>query len=221
VTINNLIKGERKTPRISPEVIIIVVVFFAVGMYVQGLEPGLARRITAESGPFEIASAAMYGTAFLLGGWQLFREQTILRLSGVVMVLWATLRELDFQKRFTYRSVESIGYYSRPTAPLSQKLVVLLILLPFALAGAFLVWTYWKQLPSAWRSREKWVGYTFGIVVLMLASSFMEKILRFESVEEVCETGVALIVLLLVWETRSRAGSATEVRPVPEKVQAE
>jgi len=100
---------------------------WAIGVWVESLPAETARAWVAESGPFEVASAVFYGMAALLAGFHLLQQMTVTRLAAWTMLVWACLRELDFQKRFTYRSIESIGYYSRPQAPWSEKLLVLLL----------------------------------------------------------------------------------------------
>ncbi len=192
-----------KSKLADPWVIGIIVVFVTTGLYIQSLPPEQTKDLTSETGPFEILSAASYGIAFLIAGAQLFRDRSWLRVATAVMTLWATLREADFQKRFTYRSVESLGYYTNMVkAPWSQKFVVVLVLAPFGIAGLYLVWQYFKRLPGAWRDAERWLSLTFGIILLMGTSSFLEKILLFGAAEEVCELGVALMVVMLVWVTR-------------------
>ena len=197
---------------------VIIAVFCITGLFVQRLDPEVAHRLSAEDGPFELASAGLYGLGFLIAGVGCFRERlTLFRLSGTVMLLWATLRELDFQKRFTYRSVESFGYYTRPIAPWSEKIIVLLVLLPFVLAGMYLVLGFLRRSPSAWQMSSPWLSYVVGMIVLLLVSSVLEKVFHHGAAEEVCESGMALMTVFLAWETRTskvEAGAASlSVRP--------
>lgn len=183
---------------------VIVTIFCVTGLVVQHLDPETAHRLSAEDGPFELASAGLYGLAFLIAATGCFRERlTLLRLSGTVMLLWATLRELDFQKRFTYRSVESFGYYTRPIAPWSEKIMVLLVLMPFVLAGMYLVFGFLRRAHGAWQMSTPWLSYVTGMIVLLLVSSVLEKVFRHGAAEEVCESGMALLTVLLAWETRA------------------
>ena len=80
---------------------------------------------------------------------------------------------------------------------------MLLALLPFALAGMYLVWGFLRRFPAAWLTSSPWLSYVFGIVLLLLVSSVLEKVFRHGAAEEVCETGVALMAVLLAWETRA------------------
>jgi hypothetical protein len=181
------------------------------GLVVQHLDPETAHRLSAEDGPFEIASAGLYMLAFLIAAAGCFRERpTLLRLSGTVMLFWATLRELDFQKRFTYRSVESFGYYTRPIAPWSEKIMVLLVLMPFVLAGMYLVFGFLRRTPAAWQMSSPWLSYVFGMIVLLLVSSVLEKVFRHGAAEEVCESGMALMTVFLAWETRVSKAESRE-----------
>ena len=174
-----------------------------------------AKRLAEEGGWFETGSAVCLAGALLVLVVQLARSFSTLRLAGAAMVLWALLRELDFQKRFTYRSVESLGYYTRPHAPWSQKLLVLLILAPFVVAGLFLVRELCRRFIPACRERQSWVCHMVAAVVLLLFASVSEKVFRLHAAEEILEAGIAFLVLMLVWESRTppRAidGSTTEL----------
>src|SRR5688572_33498438 len=122
---------------------------------------------------------------------QLVRAFSALRLGGAAMLLWGLLRELDFQKRFTYRSVESLGYYTRPHAPWSEKLLVLLILTPFAVAGLLLARELCRRFIPACRARQPWVCHVIAALALLPLASLSEKVFHLHSAEEILETGIA------------------------------
>jgi len=163
-----------------------------------------AKRLAAEGGIFETTSVVLLGGALAIMLVQLARNFSVLRFAGTAMLVWAVLRELDFQKRFTYRSVESIGYYTRPHAPWSQKLLVLLILAPFVLAGLLLLREVCRRFLPACRTRQSWVCHIAAAVVLLILASLSEKVFHLHAAEEILETGIALLILMLVWDSRSR-----------------
>jgi len=172
-----------------------------------------AKWLAEEEGIFETASALFFGAALVIMVIQLVRVFSPLRLAGAAMLLWALLRELDFQKRFTYRSVESIGYYTRPHAPWSQKLLVLLILAPFVVAGLWLVRELCRRFIPACRERQSWICHVVAALVLVPLASLSEKVFRLNAAEEILEAGIALLILMLVWSSRPRR----ELMTVPAK----
>lgn len=105
-----------------------VFVCLLAGISLQLLPPEISEPIVEESGPVENASALLYAIGLAVALLQLSRFRTLPWLSGTMMLLWLMLRELDFQKMFTYRSVESIGFYTRPIAPWWQKVLAIFIL---------------------------------------------------------------------------------------------
>lgn len=191
---------------IDSKVLAVLVVSVLAGLVVQSLPRETAAALTAETGVFEVASAIMYGLAAVLAAVHFMRQRTPLRLAGVAMLLWAFMRELDFQKHFTYRSVESIGYYVRPYASWSEKAAVLLILAPFVVAGCYLLIQFWRHLRPAYRNGEKWLAHVASCFVLGVASSTSEKLVGWRAAEEVFETGLAATVLMLTWNLRARFG---------------
>lgn len=195
-------------PLIQPMSLTVAAIFLLTGLVVQSLPEETARALAAETGPFEIASVVLYGVAAVLAAVQLARRKSLPWLAGMTMLLWAFLRELDFQKRFTYRSIESIGYYTRPYAPWFEKLLVLLILAPFCMAGLYLLRLLCREIRPAFARGEKWVGHLAAAVCLGALGSVFEKMLRWGAAEEVCEMGLALLVVLLVWEWRETSRRA-------------
>src|SRR5678816_1861978 len=117
--------------------VLAVVATICIGLLLVPHQWGL--RLTDEGGPVEVASAVVLVVALLIAIVQFARRFSLGWLSGAALMLWAILRELDFQKRFTYRSIESIAYFVSPRAPWQEKLVVILIMLPFAVAGLHLL----------------------------------------------------------------------------------
>lgn len=195
---------------IRPVPLAVVVVSILTAAVIQSLPDDTARALTSETGPFEIGAALGYAIAVALAAIQLVRQPNLLRLSALAILLWALMRELDFQKRFTYRSMESLGYYTRPIAPWPEKLLVLLILAPFLVAGCHLFWLLLKRWRPALARGERWVAYLAAGVILGTVSRVLEKLLHWSAAEEVCEAGLALLVLMLVWELRPRPPQAGE-----------
>lgn len=182
-------------------------------------ESELAKQLSSEDGFFEQASVAFLAAASLLcllswgvshlRGW----------LTAGVVLFYATLRELDFQTTFTYRSVMSTGYYTGAKAPLTEKILVLLVILPCLLAIADLA-----QL--AWRNREIWLTASSGalrsqaafrawgawMLLFFCASHFCDRHPawlgwlpgRIGTLESLIEAGLCLLAMLLVVETKPR-----------------
>lgn len=188
----------------SPAVLATVLVSCAVAAFVQTRKAETAAWLGGEDGPFEKASVAFYAVALALTARPLLHELSGLRLSAAVMLFWAALRELDFQKRYTYRSIESLGFYTRPDAELHEKLIALLALAPFALAGVYLLLGFLKRVRTAWARGEVWAGHAFAAIALMLMGSVLEKVFGFHAAEEILETGMGFVILLLAWELRGR-----------------
>ena len=192
-------------PRIALAPALVMIVILLTGASTALLSRETAKWLAEEEGIFETASALFFGTALVIMLIQLLRAFSPLRLASAAMLLWALLRELDFQKRFTYRSVESIGYYTRPHAPWSQKLLALLILAPFVAAGLLLVRELYRRFLPACRECQTWVCHVVAALVLLPLASLSEKVFHLNAAEEILEAGVACLILMLVWESRKRA----------------
>ncbi len=158
-----------------------------------------------EDGPLELGSAAMYALALAFALPVFIRKPSALWAAGATMILWALLRELDFQKMFTYRSIESVGFYTRPIASLKEKLLAILALLPFGAAGLYLASRVWREFRSgAWRG-ALWVDYMACLFALAFCASASEKLFDFVAIEETCELGLALTVCVWVLNARRAA----------------
>lgn len=155
--------------------------------------------LVSEGQMIENISALFLASAVVVAVLHLKRQPGLVWLSATGTLLWAYLREMDYQKMFTYRSVESLGFYTRPQAPLSEKLLVLLILMPFVAAGAHLLWVLVKSLRTGLANREAWVGQVMAILALIMTGLPAEKFLKEfgQIVEEVAELGLSASVLLL------------------------
>jgi uncharacterized membrane protein len=197
---------------VAPLAIAVVVLAITAAAAVQLQDPETAARLGGEDGPFELASVGFYGIGFALTFYGFLRQRSALRLAGSLVLLWAMLRELDFQKRFTYRSIESLGYYTRSIAPWSEKLLVLLGLLPFVWAIGCVLLALVRHIRPAWLRREAWPGHVAAILFLLLLGGFLEKILHFGPAEEVCESGASFLALLLAWSLRA-AGARPKAAP--------
>lgn len=176
------------------------------------------KRLTEEGGIIENLSAGLLGIVVVACAIQLWRKPSRLWLAGLLGAVWMCLRELDFQRRFTPRSIESIGFYSNPSISLEMKLLVLLALLPFLIAGVQLALAAWKSLPEGVSSRRPWLGY-LGIAVGLAATAMIfEKQFEMSTalIEEICELLFAYFVLLLVLAfTRNSDGREAAVKDEP------
>ena len=109
----------------------VLVIGAVLGVILFNLPLPTVKELTGEGDLVENLSSVVLGLVVVLTAIQAARTRSSGWLSATVMALWMFLRELDFQRRFTPRSVESIGFYTRGTIPLQMKLVVLAILAPF------------------------------------------------------------------------------------------
>jgi hypothetical protein len=124
-----------------------------------------------------------------------------------VVALMLLLRELDFNRQFTPKSIDSTGFYRSAGIPLQTKLIVLLLALPFLLASLHVLWSALRRLRGAVRARQEWPGYTALAFAMIGVARYAEKSRRdlTHVVEEVAEVAFAAFVLLVVLSiTRSR-----------------
>jgi hypothetical protein len=129
-------------------------------------------------------------------------------------LLWLVLRELDLQKAFTYRSIESVGFYTRAIAPWWQKVLAIALLIPFVVALLHLFWLAARNLLPAVAQRRPWLGHCVAIAFLALITVLCEKALESTVLEEVCELGLAFLVFLFTLDASSWK-STPDVLPAP------
>lgn len=172
----------------------------------------LEKRLTEEGGLIENFSAGLLGIVVIACAVQLWKRPSRLWLAACLGAVWMFLRELDFQRRFTPRSIESIGFYSNPSIELEMKVVVVLALLPFVIALAQLALAAWKSVPEALSSRRPWLGYLAIAMGLVATAMLFEKQFKMSTglIEEICELLFAYFVLLLVLAFAGKS-SATPV----------
>ncbi len=198
-----------------------LVLVLPTALWTQSLPPEseLARHLASEEGFFEQASAAFLIAATLLAVLSAIVSRARVWLATAIVLLYASLRELDFQTMFTYRSIMSSGYYFRDRAPLGEKIVVLLLILPCLLAIADLLRQLWSHrdrwLTTSWRHDQS-VGplRAWGLWILILfgcshiADRHPEWIPflpgRSGAFEALLEAALCLAVLLLVVELKPR-----------------
>jgi len=183
------------------------------------VESALARHLASEEGFFGQASAAFLIAAALLAVVSWIVCRSLLWLATGIVILYAALRELDFQTLFTYRSIMSTGYYFHDRAPLGEKIIVVLLVLPCLLAIAYLV-------RKAWAFRDRWLTTSWlhdqalgplrawGVWILILFGcshiadrhpgwiAFLPG--RIGTFEAVVESGLCLAVMFLVIELKPR-----------------
>jgi hypothetical protein len=182
-------------------------------------ESDLAKHLASEEGFFEQASAAFLIAAALLAvvSWIVSRSRVWLA-SGIV-ILYAAMRELDFQTLFTYRSIMSTGYYFRDVAPPGEKIIVIFLILPCILAIAYLARYGWDNrdlwLTRSWLSDQAcgplrawglWMLILFGCSHIADRHpgwiAWMPG--RIGTFEAVVEAGLCLAAMLLVVELKPR-----------------
>lgn len=179
----------------------------------QALPAELSDYLKAEDGPFEVVSAILLAAAAIIGWVAAVRAPSAVRFAGAAVTTALLLRELDFQKRFTYRSIESVGFYTRPIAPVAHKVIALGALAALGTALLLLARAAWRHLPRAIRSRERWVGTALAAGAFVSGSLTSEKFLGFTVAEEVLEAGFAGAIVVLAWQL-SELGR-TGVRAAP------
>jgi hypothetical protein len=100
------------------------------------LPPALVIELMSESGPIEIATAALY---FIVAAWVCVTgvPQQPGSLALVIVLCGFGARELDLHKAFTDMSVLKVSFYLG-TAPLAHKLLALAAVLPVLAAALHL-----------------------------------------------------------------------------------
>ena len=182
---------------------------FLIGVvWIQVLPSDLVKALNAEDGPFEQASVALLAASALLALASWWQSRHRIWASTAVVLIYATLRELDFQTLFTYRSVMSLGYYTRDRAAWSEKLLVLVLVAPCLVALGHLLLRAWRSVrqgalkrPLSWSSLAMgaWIGLFF------VLSHVSDRTVWFRlqgHVEAWVEAILALLVLLLVLELK-------------------
>jgi hypothetical protein len=134
-------------------------------------------------------------------------------LSILLVLVWLCLRELDCQKRFTPRSIESIGFYTRPDIAPSMKLLALLAYSPFAAAGLHLGWMGFLEIRTTAPPRAAWWRTLRLAGALLIVALVGEKLMPrwWQILEEVFELGFACLIVLVVASVtfRPRGSPAT------------
>jgi hypothetical protein len=183
-------------------------------VWLQFLPLEVIKYLNSEQGPFEQFSVAFFAAAAFLSIASWWRARSLRWLSAAIIVIYAALRELDFQTMFTYRSVMSLGYYSGSVAPLPEKLLVIFAVAPCLMAIVFLL----RQAliacagsPEVVRTRAPelamgaWIALLFALSHLSDRTSWFR--LRGHS-EALIEAILALLVLFLVVEIKPRLTGA-------------
>jgi hypothetical protein len=187
------------------------VLVIAVGLM---LPTESAKRLSAEGAIIETVSAALLGVSLLACMRELARRRSWPWLSGSMVVLMLLLRELDFHRRFTPRSIDSTGFYRSAEIPLHTRLIVPLLALPFLLASLHILWLGLRRLAAAVRARQPWPCYTALAFAMIGVARYAEKSRRdlTHVVEEVAEVAFAAFVLLVVLSLRGSRPAARRTR---------
>lgn len=189
-------------PWIRPLSAAVVIIFIIVSGLLQSVFHPYGYAWSREGGVIETASAIGYIFPLGIAIYMAVRTRSFGWLAGSVMLFWAILRENDLQTAFTYRSVESLGFYTRDIASLQEKIIAVLVLLPFAVAGIYLMWLLWKQISTPSGRRAPWLGHVVALFTLIAVAMSAEKIFDYTVIEEVCELGIPIVSLLLVLDLR-------------------
>jgi hypothetical protein len=175
-----------------------------------------AARISAEGGAIETLSAGVLASGIVIAVLNLMRCRSLVWVSVSLLFFWMYLRELDYQKLFTPRSIESVGFYSSSQVPLSWKVTAAAALGPFVAASLHLLWTGLRRLRHAAQPVVillQTAGYPALLVSAALAA---EKLLpsRFQFLEESAELALASLLvcyILIFFERSARDREKTHV----------
>ncbi|MBE2214364.1 MAG: hypothetical protein IAE82_10875 [Opitutaceae bacterium] len=159
--------------------------------------------LRGEYGVLELGSAGLLAAAVVAALAGAMRRPSAVRWCGALLLAALLLRELDFQKRFTYRSIESVGFYTRPIASVHAKILAGLVLATCAIAAWVLARSVWRQ----WRTgggigSRRWT-LPAGLASVFVGSALLsEKVLRRTVAEEMFEFAFAGCILALAWRLR-------------------
>lgn len=157
-------------------------------------------RLNAEGGIIENLSAAAAALCVLLAVFKWIRAPSQLWLAISLAALWMFLRELDYQKIFTPRSIESIGFYSAPHIPLLMKLLAIAALSPFVVAIAYLAWNGFTALQGQRFPLPNWCRPLVIAAAFLAAALASEKLLppTWGRLEELLELSFLSLILLII-----------------------
>jgi hypothetical protein len=167
--------------------------------------------LASEDGPIENLSAGILALGVIFAGLRLFRHPSRLWFSILLTVQWMYLRELDYQKMFTPRSVESVGFFSNPKTPLQTKLIAAAIMAPFVLGGLGLFVAAVERLRSMGHPRPEWLRPASIALALLVVALGSEKLLPSPGklVEELFELsfGTLVVVMIFRYDFNVRGGA--------------
>ncbi|HYG22853.1 MAG TPA: hypothetical protein VEH04_08730 [Verrucomicrobiae bacterium] len=171
--------------------------------------------LTTEGSLIESLSVAVIAAGAVGAAWKATRSHPRLWIAVAVLFCWMFLRELDYQKMFTVRSIESIGFYSNPRVPIATKLIALAALAPFVLAGVYLALKSFRLLKRLPALRRFWLPPAVCAMVLAAIALAVEKLLghKFQIVEECAELGIACLIVFVALRSHWPEDMDTRVRP--------
>jgi hypothetical protein len=182
---------------------ICILITLVLGIVVLALlPPQQAKVLVAEGGLIENLSVAVLGAGMLCAGFTACRTRSRVWLAVSLMLLWMYLRELDYQKHFTPRSIESIGFYTNGDFPLGMKIGAVAALLPFACAGVYILLRTYRVLRSSMTNARPWVFPAMVAAGLFVVGQIAEKVLpsRFHVVEETAELAFVSLLVFIVFD---------------------
>jgi len=118
----------------------IVLVIIGLIVYLHLIPAERTEALLQEHGIVEMLSALAWALAAMVLVGDGLKRRSRLSLYGSVVLLFATLRELDFQKHFTSSSVFRLTYYFRNEAPLLERaLAAIFVIAVLAITIRFVV----------------------------------------------------------------------------------
>ncbi len=173
-----------------------------------------AKRLSREGGLIESASLVLLALGLLACLRALALRPSRPWLSGSLVMLMFLLRELDFHRLFTPRSIDSTGFYRSATIPLHIKVFILILGLPFLVAFFHVLWLGLRHLREAIRQRQGWIGHVVLAVAMVAVARLAEKfgLDHTHVIEEVAEVAFAAFALLVVLAFTRSARAADRPR---------
>ena len=135
--------------------------------------------IASENGPVERMSAAVWfmGFTWCLAAAYGQRARAVEWLSVAMFLLLFGLRELDAHIWSTGWNLDKIPNYWNTQYPLSERILVLaLLVVPCLAVGGMLCGRLWQSIGPAWRAGESWLSHLGMGVALLVACLTLDKV---------------------------------------------
>lgn len=186
----------------------------------------ITRAAIDENGPIENATVALYVVTGVIA--LIFARKKHWRHGYAVATILAlaAMRELDFNDRFTTKQIDKLDFYLSPRVPLSEKLIVLAVLLAIGVFLSAFIRRAWPAFARALTDRQPYaISTTFAILLIVVSqvldelsvplkkSGFRDVALVAQVFEEILELGIPTLFLiaLLQW-AKGREACEGEIR---------